>query len=179
MIATIDMERVKGFVKEDIRMPNHKNILNIFRKFPLRAVGIALILLVAFLLLWVSNANSNEAVAGMYAQVYFDGEYRIGDGQWQEIIEGQHIPATKGDVTLRGNFHQLTPEGEYIGLYQEGIPIAFYLDHINVTIYNSENEPYVMDIENPLYGFSACGEVYYTGQNRIMLLYLREGAENE
>ena len=128
----------------------------------LQAAGVLLLLLLAGLLLWFNNVNSTQAVSAMVAQVRFYGEYRIGDGQWQEITEGQHISATKGDVMLRGNFHMLAPDGEYVGVYRGEQPVAFYTDHINLTIYEGENEPYVMDIENPLYGRSSCGE-YWTG----------------
>ena len=51
----------------------------------------------------------------------------------------------------------LTPDGEYIGIYSGDMPIALYTDHIHLTFYEGENEPYVMDIENPLYGSSTCG----------------------
>lgn len=123
----------------------------------LQAIGIVLILLLVVLLLWRGNANSSQAANPLMAQVYFAGDYRIGDGAWQPIVEGRHISATKGDVTLRGNFHILTPDGEYIGIYDGDIPIALYTDHISVTLYEGENEPYVIDMENPLYGESACG----------------------
>ena len=128
----------------------------------LQVAGVLLLLLLAGLLLWFNNVNSTQAVSAMVAQVRFYGEYRIGDGQWKEITEGQHISATKGDVMLRGNFHMLAPDGEYVGVYRGEQPVAFYTDHINLTIYEGENEPYVMDIENPLYGRSSCGE-YWTG----------------
>ena len=121
-----------------------------------------MLILLAALLLWFNNTNSTQALSAIVAQVRFEGEYRVGDGQWQKITEGQHIPATKGDVTLRGNFHMLAPDGEYVGVYRGELPIAFYSNHINLTIYEGENEPYVMDIENPLYGSSACCE-YWTG----------------
>ena len=122
----------------------------------LRVIGAIFILLLALFLLWYGNATSNQAELAMVAQVYFDGEYRIADGPWQEIVEGEHISATKGDVTLRGNFHTLTPDGEYIGIYSGDLPIALYTDHISLTIYEGENEPYVIDMENPLFGASAC-----------------------
>ena len=127
----------------------------------LKIVGVLLLLCAAVVLLWRGNATSNQAIPALVAQVYFDGEYRIADGPWKQIVEGEHIPATKGDVTLRGNFHMLTPDGEYIGIYSDTIPIALYTDHINLTFYEGENEPYVMDMENPLYGSSACG-VYWS-----------------
>ena len=123
----------------------------------LQAIGIVFVLLFVVLLLWHSNATSMQAQPALLAQVYFDGEYRIDDGEWQEIVQGKHIPSTKGDVTLRGNFHMLTPDGEYIGIYTGDIPIALYVDHISLTFFEGNNEPYVIDMENPLYGDSACG----------------------
>ena len=126
-------------------------------KLPLAAIGIILLFLLAALLLWFGQSNSNQAMNAMIAKVYFDGEYRIADGPWQKIVSGQHIPSTKGDVTLRGNFHMLTPYGEYVGLYGRELPIAFYTNHINLTIYEGGSGPYVMDMENPLFGDSACG----------------------
>ena len=129
------------------------------KKIPLVA-GVLLLFLSAVILFWHGNATSNQAVPAMVAQVYFDGEYRIADGQWHKITKGEHISSTKGDVTLRGNFHMLTPDGEYIGIYDGDIPIALYTDHINLTLYEGENEPYIMDLENHLFGSSFCGECW-------------------
>ena len=123
----------------------------------LQVTGVLILLLLGLLLMWLGYTNSNQAISAIAAQVRFYGEYRIGDGGWQEIIEGKHIPATQGDVTLRGNFHLLTPDGEYVGIYSGDTPIAFYINHINLTFYEGENEPWVMDTENPLFGESACG----------------------
>ena len=123
----------------------------------LTIAGLLCLLLSAVILLWHGNATSNQAELPLIAQVYFDGEYRIADGQWQKLVKGKHIPSTKGDVTLRGNFHMLAPDGEYIGIYSGDMPIALYTDHINLTFYEGEYGPHVMDIENPLFGDSACG----------------------
>ena len=128
----------------------------------LQVAGILLLILLAALLLWFNNINSTQAIPATVAQVRFYGEYRISDGQWQEITEGQHIPATKGDVTLRGNFHMLTPDGEYVDVYRGELPIALYSNHISLTINEGDNEPFMIDIENPLYRSSACSE-YWTG----------------
>ena len=145
-------------------MPKLKNRLNIFKYSHLQVIGTIFLFLFALVLLWRGNATSNQAIPALIAQVYFDGEYRIADGPWQEIAEGKHIPSTKGDVTLRGNFHMLTPDGEYVGIYSGDMPIALYTDHIGLTFYEGENDPYVMDIENPLYGSSACG-VYWSAHS--------------
>ena len=123
----------------------------------LAVICILILLLGAVTLLWSGRATSNQAISAMVAKVYFDGEYRIADGPWQKIVSGQHIPSMKGDVTLRGNFHMLTPDDEYVGLYGRDLPIAFYTNHISLTVREGESEPIVMDMENPLFGDSACG----------------------
>jgi hypothetical protein len=124
----------------------------------LAIAGALLLVFSAVLLLWHGNANSMQAMPALVAQVYFDGEYRIADGEWQKIVKGNHISSTEGDVTLRGNFHMLTPDGEYVGVYSDDIPIALYTNHINLTFYEGENDPFIIDVENPLYGYSACHE---------------------
>lgn len=136
-----------------------KRLINI-KKVPMQAIGILLVLIAAILLFWTSHVNSNSAIPAIPAQVYFEGEYRIGDGPWQEIVKGQHISSTEGDVTLKGNFHLLAPDGEYIGPMEAGIPVAFCMNHINVTVCESGQEPHVMDTEHPLLGLSACGEMW-------------------
>ena len=143
-------------------MPNTKSKLRIFKSSYLQVAGILLLILLAALLMWFNHVNSTQAISATVAKVRFYGEYRIGDGQWQEIEECKHIPATKGDVTLRGNFHMLTPDGEYVGIYRGDLPIAIYSNHISLTIYEAEQEPFMIDIENPVYGSSACG-VYWSG----------------
>ena len=94
------------------------------------------------------------------AQVDFEGEYRIGDGEWQTIVAGEHIPATKGDVTLRGNLHMRAPDGEYVGVYRGDVPVALYTNHISLTICEGENPPHILDMENPIFGKSSCGEIW-------------------
>ena len=124
----------------------------------LAIVGVLLLVFTAVLLLWHGNANSMQAMPAMVAGVYFDGEYRIADGQWQKIEKGKHISSTEGDVTLRGNFHLVAPDGEYVGVYTDSIPIALYTNHINLTFYEGKNEAFITDVENPMYGDSACHE---------------------
>ena len=141
-------------------MPNLKNKLQKISKTHLQVVGVLLLILLAGCLLWFYSSTNMQAEDALIAQVYFDGEYRITDGEWQKIVPGEHIPSTQGDVTLRGNFHMLAPDGEYVGIYRGDIPIAFYTDHISLTIYDGKNEPCVIDAENPLYGHSVCGVIW-------------------
>ena len=119
--------------------------------------GVLFLILLAAFLLWFNNFSSMQAQPALIAQVKFEGEYRIADGPWKEIVEGEHISSTKGDVTLRGNFHMLTPNGEYVGVYRGDLPIAFYLNHINLTFYEVGSEPFVIDMENLLYKKALCG----------------------
>ena len=130
---------------------------HILKKFPWQIAGIMILILSALFLLWFNNANSYQANSALSAQVRFWGEYRIGDGEWQTITDGKHIPSTKGDVTLRGNFHMIAPDGEYVGIYSGETPIAFYCDHIHLTFQLGNGETIIGDIENPLYGNSVCG----------------------
>ena len=152
-------------------MPKIKKKAYKLRHSYLQAIGIVLILFLVGLLLWHGNINSRQATSAIMAQVRFEGEYRIADGPWQKIVDGEHIPSTKGDVTLRGNFHMLAPDGEYVGIYDGDIPIALYTDHINITIYDGENEPDVIEVENPLFGVVACGitgrHILFQIQNRL------------
>ena len=139
-------------------MGNKKTRFSFINKTTLWIVGIFAVLLLALVLLWHGNATSNQAMPAMVAGVYFDGDYLIDDGQLQKIEKGKHISSTEGDVTLRGNFHLVAPDGEYVGVYTDSIPIALYTNHINLTFYEGENEPFIIDVENPLYGDSACHE---------------------
>ena len=123
----------------------------------LSVVAFFLLISLALLLLWFSNSNSSQALPSLVADVYFEGRWRIGDGEWHELVEGEHIPSTEGDVTLQGNFHELDPGGGYVGIYRGELPIAFFLDHVSVTVYEVGQEPFVLDTENPLYGDSVCG----------------------
>ena len=138
-------------------MANLKDKFKKIKKIHLQVAGVLLLILLAAFLLWFNNFNSMQAEPALIAQVYFDGEYRVGDGEWQPIVDGGHIPATKGDVTLRGNVHMRAPDGEYVGIYRGEMPVAFYTDHINLTFFEGDYEPFVIDMENPLYGSSACG----------------------
>ena len=83
-------------------MKDKTNKVRFVGRTTITIAGIVLLLLFSVILLWHGNATSNQAIPAMDAQVYFEGDYRIADGEWQKIVEGDHIPATKGDVTLRG-----------------------------------------------------------------------------
>ena len=95
-------------------MRNSRHKLQVFQSARMQAAGILLLIFLAILLLWFNDINSTQATSAIAAKVRFYGEYRIGDGQWQEIMEGQHIPSTKGDVTLTDVFTVEGIEKEYM-----------------------------------------------------------------
>ena len=138
-------------------MQNSKNKFRKLKASYFLAAGAILLILLALFLLWFNNRTSQQAASALVAEVYFDGEYRIGDGEWHKIVAGEHIPATKGDVTLRGDFHMLDPEGGYVGIYRgdENVRIAFYINHINLTFYEDGCQPTSIEMENPSFGI--CG----------------------
>ena len=145
-------------VIEESKMQKSKKGFKILKGSHLVAVGISLLILLAVFLLWFYNLNSMQSNPALMGQVRFEGEYRVGEnGEWHEIVEGEHIPATKGDVTLRGNFRVLTPFGDDAGVYSGDPPIAFYINHINLTIYADAEEPYILEREDPAYAKPVCG----------------------
>ena len=109
-------------------------------------------------MLWFNNSTSTQADGATAAKIYFDGKYRIADGEWQQIESGKHIPTTKGDVTLHINFHLMDPDGNPMDDKERTVPIAFYTDHIGLTLYSNGAKIRVIDNENPVIGESACGE---------------------
>lgn len=133
-----------------------------FGRISAAAMGVVLLLALAAALLWVQNSRTMQAAMSVSLGVRFDGEYKIGDGQWQPIIEGKHIPATKGDVTLRGRFSLLDPfNGETIGPAGKGLGIAVYLNHIRCEIQEPGCESHTFDAERPQFGVDACGQIWF------------------
>ena len=139
-------------------MSRIKNILGKFKKSHLQIASVLLLILLAAFLLWFNNSTSNQSSGASVARVYFDGEYKINDGDWQPIEQGKHIPASNGDVTLRINFHLMTPSGEPMDNFTGTVPIAFYMDHIGLTFYDGGVKLRVTDNENPMIGESACAQ---------------------
>ena len=131
-----------------------KSIFQKTKRSHLQIVGVLLLISLAAILLWFNVTTSFQSVLSQVPQVYFEGQYRVDGGDWHDIVEGEHIPATKGDVILRGNFyfHLKIFDEEITGIYRD-LPIMFYLDHIYVTVYDGEYGASSSDIEGIL-----CGE---------------------
>ena len=121
-------------------------------------LGVILLISLAAVLLWYNKSTSTQASGSTVAQVYFDGRYRIAGGEWQTIKSGEHIPATRGDVSLQLNFHLMDPDGNPLEDFKGAVPIAFFTDHIGLTFFENGKKTRVTDNENPLIGEPACAE---------------------
>ena len=83
-----------------------KDKLKKIDKSYLLIAGVLLLVLAAVFLLWFNDSNSVQAESTLRIELYFEGEYRIAEGPWKTYVPGEHIPATKGDVTLRGHLYK-------------------------------------------------------------------------
>ena len=137
------------------------NIKKISPKNIFISISIIVILLFSVAFLWVGTHNSSQAGAPMIAGVSFQGEYKIGDGDWHTYTQGEHIPANKGDVTLRGIFLMHNPEtGVVIGPLSAGKTINLYFDHIGGSVVLPSGEKKVFDAENDILGEDACASMW-------------------
>ena len=139
-------------------MLKFKSKLKNIKSIHLSIAGVLVLLLLVVGLLWYNNHINNQSTGSSAAQVYFDGEYRFENGDWQPIEEGKHISSSKGDVTLKLNFHLMDPNGNPMDNFQGTIKIAFYLDHIGLTFYENGVKVRVTDNEHPMIGKPACGK---------------------
>ncbi len=125
-------------------------------------MGLVALVLLGIVLLVMVCSHSNQAFAAVPMKVSFQGEYKVGDGDWNPIVKGESISAMDGDVTLKGYFQLESPDGkEVVGHASKGAPIALYLNHIHCDLtVNGENYPF--SAEEPLIGVSACGKQWVT-----------------
>ena len=138
-------------------------------------VSIVAVLLFSALFLWIGSKQSWQAKDPMIAWVSFEGEYRIGDGEFKPYVKGEHIPANRGDVTIRGIFLKHNPEtGDVIGPLGVGNTVHLYFDHIGGTAILPGGGKLPFDAENERLGEDACaamwGSVPATGDQPITIV---------
>lgn len=124
---------------------------------------------------FVNNSQSDWAIV---PDIRLVGEYKIGDGEWQPIVEGEHISSTKGDVMLRGVLKICNPEdNSFIGSLTSGSLMSFTLNHINLTLTENEETTVVFDTENPILGDDLCGQngmvMEYSGKDGYFEVLIR------
>ena len=137
-------------------MPKEMKIKSYKQKFIFASV----ILFVVLSSILVINAvlNNSQAQWAIIPDIKFVGEYKIGNGEWQPVIEGEHIPATKGDVKLKGVLEIVDPETkEPFGTVEKGSLMLFSFNHINLAVTENNQTVHVCDTENPIAGEDMCG----------------------
>ena len=133
------------------------------------------LLLFSLFFLWVGTHNSTQALPTITIDISFQGEYKIGDGEWHTIIKGEHIPSTEGDVTLHGTFQMYYPENnEHLGTLFADIPVHLYFNHIGGYSISPNGEIMPFDVENELFGEDNCavmwGAVNSAGETPITIV---------
>lgn len=132
--------------------------------------SIILFMVISCALLVNAVVNNSQADWAIVPDIRLVGEYKIGDGEWQPIVEGEHISATKGDVMLKGVFEICDPEtNDFYGTLPDGSLVSFTFNHINLALTENNEITEVYDIENPVIGEDACGHnsmiAEYRGEN--------------
>lgn len=132
--------------------------------------SVLLFFLLSAVLLIISILNNSQAEGVFLPQIRLVGEYKVGDGEWQEIVAGKHIPATKGDVMLKGVLEIGDFDAnEVFGTLEPGVLVTLNLNHINFSVTKNGEMVYISDTENVYIGEDACGHIWqsfeYTGED--------------
>ena len=124
-------------------------------------ICISLFAIVLCFFVYTGRDYGNQAMNALYLSAEFQGEYKVADGDWQPYIKGEHIPADKGDVTLKGKFQLYVPTtGEVVGKASEGTILAFYFNHIGGEVSEGGEEFRLFDAEIDLAREDMCGKMY-------------------
>ena len=157
---------------------NHKSIMWI-------SAGLVVILLLSLLFVWSGHRNSTQASPAFVIDIVFQGEYKIADGEWQTIIEGEHISSTQGDVTLCGTFQMVDPEiNAPIGALFADLPVHLYFNHIGGYAILPGGETIPFEVEHEMFGEDTCAVMWSavssTGDEPItIVLHNPHGFGNE
>ncbi len=128
-------------------------------------IGACMLLLAIVLCFFIYTGRDygNQAMNALYLSAEFQGEYKVAEGNWQPYVKGEHIPADKGDVTLKGYFRLFAPTtGETLGNASAGMILAFYFNHIGGEVSQNGKDFRPFDAEIDVGGEDMCG-VMYTG----------------
>lgn len=155
-------------MKKDILKNKNKTVM-------LVSLGLVAIILFSLFFLWTGARHSTQATPPIIIGISFEGEYKIGDGEWHKIVKGKHISSTKGDVTLHGTFQMHDPDtGEIIGTFFADLPVHLYLNHIGGYAILPSGEKLPFDTENEIFGEDACAVMWSavpsTGEDPITIV---------
>ena len=125
------------------------------------AIGIVCLLVFVCIFIGKSFSAEGESVSAVLPDCSFQGQYKIGDGEWQDIEPGKHISATHGDVTLKGFFKLHNPEtGAILTNVTKGTILHLYINHVNLTISVPNQRDLKFSYELDQLGDIACGQVW-------------------
>ena len=136
-----------------------KKWITAIKKLPMGFIGCLFLIVVSIVSLVVISVNPSKSFPASVLTASFSGEYKIADGEWKTISQDGHIPSTQGEVTLRGKFNVLLPNGEFLTDNPEGHSFNFYCNHISVKVRVGEEEV-LFDTEHPQLGKNACGAMW-------------------
>lgn len=85
-------------------------------------------LFLAVLCLFVLSLGSNQAILSTPLPRTFEGEYRLGEGDWQPLTEDAPLSALDGDLILRGHFTEEIPEEARLNFYLNHIGFSFFVN---------------------------------------------------
>ena len=132
----------------------------ILKKPPVFFVLSVLLLILSFSFIIYMDKHNMQSSIPMPPKVIFVGEYKIGDGDWNEY-DGTNIPIYHGkDITLSGYFMLIDPNTKEQYPVSKGLGVAFYLNHINVSIVNKDGTKTQLFCEVEAAGESSCGETW-------------------
>ena len=90
-----------------------KKWIEAIKKLPIAFIGCLFLIVICVVAAGIISINPSSSIPASILTATFEGEYKIEDGDWEEIPTDGRISATQGDVTLRGNFVVMLPDGEY------------------------------------------------------------------
>lgn len=99
------------------KLKNHKLNVSI--------AGWLLLIFLAALVLVRACTGSHQSSMSILLPAAFQGEYRLGEGNWETYTENTELSALKGDLYIKGNFAYEIPEN---------LILNFYLDHIAMSM---------------------------------------------
>lgn len=130
-------------------------------------ISVAILVMLSLALFCCHTFCTVQAKDPYMPKITFVGEYSIDGGDFKPIEADKHIPANKGDVTLKGyfridDFETDDPERRML----DGTAVSFYLNHITLEVYENGELTLVSDSENDYIGVDSCGQ-QWTGYTPI------------
>lgn len=114
-------------------------------------LGILVVIIMAFLVLFVACRDSQQSVMSIPVPLTFEGEYSYDQTEWLPLEEKTELSVMNKDLFLRGNFDFELPEG---------IPVNFYQDHISMSLaVNGQIVFLTSDMEADT-GADLCGKIW-------------------